>query len=589
MVERASEWRRRLRPGRAGAIVGAPMWSEPTAVPAGHEASEPADFDVVVVGGGVNGTGVARDAALRGLRVALVEKHDLGFGASGNSSGMIHGGPRYLLGEPHVTEQSCRDSGYVQRIAPHLLFRIPFLMPVAGRGPRAWLHLLALDAFFAYYDHFQPLKRGRPHTRLSAEELRRLEPGLQGEFVGAVTFDEWGIDGHRLCTLNALDAAEHGALVLTHTEATGLLRGPQGEARGVEVRDRLTGAVRTLKARAVVHATGAWSPAMAERLGVSLRLRPGKGIHVVFDRRFSNYAVVAEAVDGRQIFVMPWQNLSWVGTTDDDYYGEPDRIRAVTDEVRYLLQGVGRLLPEAAEARVVATTAGVRPTLYGWGRYEDELSREHALVDHAAEGTAGLFSMIGGKLASFRIFAEEATDALCAHLGVSVRCTTHERPLPGGERVPEAAVLGERFELPLPVVQRLVDRHGARAERILERVARDREEARLVCTCEPVTVAEVRHVAEQEFVRTLADLSRRTRLGTGACGGRCALHAARLCGEVLGWETARIRREAASLLAARYRSALPALHGEQLAQWEMLAGWSVGSGLPALPLSEDEA
>ncbi len=548
------------------------------------------EFDLVVVGGGVNGAGVARDAALRGLRVALVEKHDLGFGASGNSSGMIHGGPRYLLGEPHVTEQSCRDSGYVQRIAPHLLFRIPFLMPVAGRGPRAWLRLLALDAFFAYYDHFQPLKRGRSHCRLSSEELRRLEPGLQGEFVGAVTFDEWGIDGHRLCLLNALDAAAHGAQVWVHTEVTGLLRDATGRARGVRVRDRLDGTVRTIPARAVVHATGAWSPAMAERLGVRLAMRPGKGIHVVFDRRFSNYAVVAEAVDGRQIFVMPWQNLSWIGTTDDDYYGEPDRIRALTDEVRYLRQGVARLLPEVREARVVATTAGVRPTLPGWGRYEDELSREHALVDHGAEGTAGLFSMIGGKLASYRIFAEEATDVVMGYLGRSGRCRTHERPLPGGERVPEAAALAERFGVPVPAAQRLVDRHGAIAERILERVARNPSEKRAICPCEPVLLAEVRHVCEHEFVRTLADLSRRTRLGMGACGGmHCALPAAMACGEVLGWSAARVRREAASLLAARYRAALPALQGDQVAQWWLHAAAQRSAGLEAEPLGEDEA
>ncbi len=548
------------------------------------------EFDLVVIGGGVNGTGVARDAALRGLKVALVEKHDLGFGASGNSSGMIHGGPRYLLGEPHVTEQSCRDSGYVQRIAPHLLFRIPFLMPVRGRGPRAWLHLLALDAFFAYYDHFQPLKRGRPHCRLSAEELRRLEPGLQGEFVGAVSFDEWGIDGHRLCLLNARDAADHGAEVLVHTEALGLLDDGAGAVGGVRVRDRLGGGVRNLTARAVVHATGAWSPSMAERLGVRLTLRPGKGIHVVFDRRFSNYAVVAEAVDGRQIFVMPWQNLSWIGTTDDDYYGEPDRLRALTDEVRYLRQGVARLLPEVRRARVVATTAGVRPTLPGWGRYEDELSREHRLLDHAAEGRAGLFSMLGGKLASFRIFAEEATDAVMRYLGRSARCLTHDRPLPGGERLPDAAALAERFGVSWPAAQRLVDRHGAGAESILERVARDRSQGRSICPCEPVLLAEVRHACEHEFVRTLADLARRTRLGTGACGGmRCALPAAVACGEVLGWDAARVRREAAALVAARYRSALPGMQGDQLAQWAVHAAAWRSLGLDPAALGVDEA
>jgi glycerol-3-phosphate dehydrogenase len=157
------------------------------------------DVDVVVIGGGVNGTGVARDLALRGIRVALFERNDFGFGASGNSSGMIHGGPRYLSGDPDVTYTSCLDSGHIQRIAPHLLFRVPFLMPVHRDRPEAKLALTVLDAFFDAYDRYQPLKRGKPHTRLSAEELSTLEPGLAGRTVGGVSFDEWGIDGNRLC------------------------------------------------------------------------------------------------------------------------------------------------------------------------------------------------------------------------------------------------------------------------------------------------------------------------------------------------------------------------------------------------------
>jgi glycerol-3-phosphate dehydrogenase len=159
-----------------------------------------ARYDVAVVGGGVNGTGVARDLSLRGLSVVLYERHDLAFGASGNSSGMIHGGPRYLLHTPGVTKSSCLDSGYIQRIAPHLLFRIPFLVPMkAGLKGRVMLELY--DAFFRAYDDFQPLKRGELHTRLDASELSRLEPGLVGSILGGVTFDEWGVDGARLSVM----------------------------------------------------------------------------------------------------------------------------------------------------------------------------------------------------------------------------------------------------------------------------------------------------------------------------------------------------------------------------------------------------
>src|SRR5580704_11315200 len=223
-------------------------------------------FDVAVIGGGVNGTGVARDLALRNLRVVLFERHDLAFGASGNSSGMIHGGVRYLATAPSVTETSCRDSGYIQRIAPHLLFRIPFLMPLRD-GVKRRVMLELIDAYFRAYDDYQPLKRGEPHCRLDAADLRRLEPGLVGPLAGGITFDEWGVDGSRLCVLNALDAVEHGARVRIHTSVEGIERLPGGERAGpryvVRSRDAITAAVVRTRARAVVNATGAWSPVTA--------------------------------------------------------------------------------------------------------------------------------------------------------------------------------------------------------------------------------------------------------------------------------------------------------------------------------------
>ena len=188
------------------------------------------EFDVAVVGGGVNGSGVARDLALRGARVVLFERNDLAFGASGNSSGMIHGGVRYLSRAPHVTETSCRDSGYIQQIAPHLLFRMPFLMPLRG-GARGKVLFELVDAYFRAYDDYQPLKHGKPHCRLDASDLARLEPGIVGSFIGGITFDEWGIDGARLCVLNAIDAMEHNARIYVHTTVEAICRIPFEDER----------------------------------------------------------------------------------------------------------------------------------------------------------------------------------------------------------------------------------------------------------------------------------------------------------------------------------------------------------------------
>ena len=356
--------------------------------------SAPSETDVVVIGGGVNGTGVARDCALRGLRVALLERNDLAFGASGNSSGMIHGGPRYLTDNPSVTRLSCVDSGFIQRIAPHLLFRIPFIMPIAaGLGSRVYLTLV--DAFFGAYDRFQPLKRGKPHTRLTPAETAQIEPGIRMDLAGSITFDEWGIDGSRLCAANAIDAVEHGASVLVHTTVDRILReGPQGAVTGVTFRDRLTGRTGSIRASIVVNATGAWGPVTASLAGLPARaaaVRPGKGIHVVFDRRLSNHAVSVTTIDNRLVFVEPWQNVSVLGTTDTDFYGDLDCVHATADEVRYLVQAVARVMPSIRTARIIGTFAGVRPTLHAWGPIPDALSRENEIVDHAGHGAPGLF------------------------------------------------------------------------------------------------------------------------------------------------------------------------------------------------------
>jgi glycerol-3-phosphate dehydrogenase len=491
---------------------------------------------VVVIGGGVNGLGVARDATMRGLRVAVLERNDLAFGASGNSSGMIHGGVRYLTYDPAVTAASCRDSGHIQAIAPHLLFRIPFLMPIEDRG-RGKVMMTFIDAFFEAYDQYQPLKRGKPHARLTADEVRQLEPGVVGRLAGGISFDEWGIDGARLCVANAIDANERGARLFVGCTASAIeRRDGTGEVQAVRWRDRRSGATGRITTSAVVNATGAWAPITASLGGLPAeraRVRPGKGIHVVFDRRLTNYAIIGRTIDGRQIFIEPWQNMSVIGTTDDDFYGDLDDVRATSEEVRYLVQGIARVFPQVRQARIIGTFAAVRPTLYAYGPTEDALSRDHRIVDHAAHGAPGLYSMVGGKLASFRLFAEEMTDVLCRRFRVGRRCATHTTSLPGGDEIIDPFALGERIAIDAVAARRLVYRHGGRALRIAERVRREPREAVTVCTCEPVIEAEVRYVLENELARTVADVARRTRLGLGACGGmRCAAR----CGQIVAQE-----------------------------------------------------
>ncbi len=549
-----------------------------------------ADVDVVILGGGVNGTGVARDASMRGLKVALFERNDLAFGASGNSSGMIHGGVRYLTNDPHVTEESCRDSGHIQRIAPHLLFRIPFLMPVEN-GPQRKTYFTLLDAFFEAYDKYQPLKRGKKHARMTPEELRQLEPGLAGDLVGGMTFDEWGIDGARLCIANAVDAIERGAKIFVGRTVERIERKPDGEVLGVVWRDRESGESGRLRASAIVNATGAWAPITASLSGLSpekARVRPGKGIHVVYDRRLTNYAITATAIDGRQIFIEPWQNMSVIGTTDDDYYGDLDEVRATSEEVRYLVQGVAKVFPAIRSARIIGTYAGVRPTLHKFGPLEDKLSRDHEIVDHAAHGAPGLYSMIGGKLASYRLFAEEMTDVLAHRFGIGVRTATHTSPLPGGDEPCDPFGLAQRLGIDAVAARRLVYRHGSRARRIEERIARRRREAVVVCACEPVLEAEVRHVVAHELAKNVSDVARRTRLGLGACGGmRCAAR----CGQIVAEERGLSPREGlvmASRFITRQSKTRACALGPEQARQEALAIASMRAEL-GVPADEDGA
>lgn len=532
-------------------------------------------YDLVVIGGGVNGTGAFRDAALRGLRCALVEQTDFGAGATGASSGMIHGGVRYLLDQPRVTRLSCEDSGRIQRIVPHLLFRIPFLFAVPRSRKLAGVMLLGLDGFFEAYDRYQPRKRGLPHERLTAAEALRLEPGLSPDVAGAVTFDEWGIDSHRLCWLNARSGLEAGGDCATHVRVETLEPRPGPEPGWVVLgRGTLDGRPWRAETRAVLNAAGAWGPGVAALGGGSYRLRPSKGVHVVFDRRISNWSITFSAIDGRSCFLEPWQNVTILGTTDDDYYGDLDDIPVTQDEVEYLLASAETVYPSIRSFRRIDTWAGIRPTLYRYGPYEDDLSREHRVYDHGArDGRPGLFSLAGGKLASFRAMAEDAIDAVAAFLGrPDAPCRTAERPLPGGEAPADEARLSAEFRLPRPVVRRLAYRHGALAGEVLA-PTRDRPEwRRLLCRCESVTEAEVRYAARVERAVTLADVLRRTRLGAGPCGGlRCALPAALALAEALGRDAAWARAEARRFLEHRYRSRRAVADGPQFRYEALLA------------------
>jgi glycerol-3-phosphate dehydrogenase len=490
--------------------------------------SPASDHDVCVIGGGVTGAGIARDLSLRGLSVLLLEKGDWGAGTTGASSWMIHGGPRYLEFDWDTTRLSTQDAGYIVTIARNLVYRVVFIIPVL---PHDRNNIERMETAMEVYDRFQPLKKAHPHKRLTAEEARQAEPGLSTDIIGAVTMEEWGVDPHRLVYANVEDAVAHGARALNHTRVVDLVR-DGGKVIGVRYRAS-DGAVTEARARVVVNATGPWSPEVSKLAGLEVRLRPAKGIHIVYPHRISNFSISAESIDGRDLLMVSQAGFTLLGTTDDDFYGDLDSVDVHEDEVDYLLQAFERVFPSIRSYRPVRTTTGVRPTLYKWRRYEDELSRRYEVIDHATEGVEGFVTIAGGKLSMYRLMAEETSDAVCRKLGNQAKCTTATTPLPGNESDMEpAAELARRCGIPALAAVKLQSRHGSHAEEVLDGA----RAGRLVCRCEPMTEAELAYAARREQVRTLADAFRRVGLAAGPCAGAaCVMRAAEVIGAELGW------------------------------------------------------
>ena len=532
-------------------------------------------FDLVVIGGGINGAGIARDAALRGLSVAIVEREDWGAGTTGSSTRMVHGGLRYLLYDVPTTKHSSIDAGAIRRIAPHVTWRIPFLWPLFG-GSRFMTE--ATEAFLSAYDPHAKQKGGLQHSRLTAEEARSVEPGLAPGIVGALTLDEWGCDVYRLAALNALAAREAGARLYSHCEVIELLRSGR-DIRGVRVRDRIDGSVFEIEARLTINATGPWAGQLAGLAGADVRMRPGKGIHITFERRIGNYGMILEGVDGRVMFLVPHGAETIVGTTDTDYYGDPAHadLGITHDEIEYVIEAAAHAIPQAKEWRPLRAWAGVRNTLFEWGVESDDLSRRHEVIDHGErDGVGNFISILGGKLAAYRQQAEDAVDLSLSLLGrTHVPTRTTQVPLPGASAEPDFQALAAQFRVPAWVIERVWRRIGDRINVVFANATIS--ERVVICRSEGVTAAELRYAIEQEGCRTLEDLHRHAHVGAGSCDGSdCGYAAAHIAADLLGWNAARLRAELEHFMDQRWIGRRPVLTGATLAQEEMIRGLSIG-------------
>lgn len=525
--------------------------------------SSSSSYDVIIIGGGINGTGVARDLALRGLKPILFEKGDISTGATWASSGLIHGGLRYLLYDIQTTKRSCIDSGYIQRIVPFLLFRLPIIFPVV---PGETYSIGKVETLLEAYDRFVSYKNGKLHCRLTREEVFELEPALSERVTGAVTFDEWGINSTRLCILNAKDAERHGAQIRPYHEVINVNRDGSNVV-GVKVRDLRSGSETTVKASLTLNLSGAWIPKIAAMAGVEVRLRPGKGIHLVLDRRLTNVGIIVRAIDGRSVFIIPHSNYSLIGTTDTDHFGDPGNLDIYRSEIDYLMEAINRIIPASRFARIIRTFAGVRPTAYALGKTADELPREHQIIDHERkDGVGGFITMLGGKLATYRLMAEELTDLISARFKIKEKCSTHMLPLPGAEESVGSDTIAKNYTIDEVAAGRLIARHGTLSSKILE----NRKHNRILCLCEPVLESEARYVSQNEWCETLSDLARRTRFGTGPCGGAFCLHRGMaLFHEEKGRTNKEIFSDLRSFLNEQWHWRRPVIEGQQTVQEEL--------------------
>jgi glycerol-3-phosphate dehydrogenase len=394
-------------------------------------------FDVLVIGGGITGAGIARDAALRGLRVALVEREDFASGTSSRSSRLIHGGVRYLEhAQFGLVFESTRERRILLEIAPHLVRPLAFTWPVY-RGARIATWKLA--AGLALYDLLSLFRSPRRHERLNPHEVHVREPSLRtDDLIGGARYWDAATDDARLTLATVLSAQQAGAIVLNHTGATALVR-HEGRISGATVASSITDETTTVRASVVVNATGPWSDEI-ERLAdhhAPPGVRGSKGVHVSVPReRIGNlFAVTLIAPqDGRVMFVLPSRQHTIIGTTDSYDATAPEDVRATTADVAYLLDAANHYFPTAALTRadVVSAWAGVRPLAAFGARAGDpsSASREHSIV----ESVSGLLRVTGGKLTTYRAMAEQVVDTIERALGrPHSPAVTATIPLMGGD------------------------------------------------------------------------------------------------------------------------------------------------------------
>jgi glycerol-3-phosphate dehydrogenase len=522
------------------------------------------EVDLLVIGGGITGCGVARDAARRGLSVALVEMRDLAYGTSSRSSKLVHGGVRYLEHyEFNLVFEAVSERRILTDIAPHLVNPLGFLFPVYQGHP---LSVRMVNAGLWLYDGLSLFRSPKLHRNLSIAQVKQEEPLLTPEGLkGAPLYWDCATDDGRLTLETALDAIRAGATVATGARVVSFLKDDAGRVAGAVVRDELgAGGLVEVKAKAIVNATGPWTDAtisMSASLGTPL-LRPTKGVHIVFEAKklpVKHAVLLHHPKDKRVLFAIPWGDHTYVGTTDTDYQGDPADLAATLSDVDYLVDACNHYFPTSPVARadVISTWAGLRPLIRPVGADgavdESSVSREHQIV----VGQDGLVTIAGGKLTTYRRMAAEVVDTALKLLRLQNRlppglgpADTDKEPLPGAVGWPanddHDAVAAQIEEaggghVARATARMLGDTYGMRGLEIARKVVADPSLGAILVPGRPEILAQVDWSIDEELAATVTDvIHRRTQLHYRAPeqGLECVEIVAARMAERLGWDDA---------------------------------------------------
>ncbi|MFC7137361.1 anaerobic glycerol-3-phosphate dehydrogenase subunit GlpA [Halobaculum litoreum] len=519
--------------------------------------------EVVVIGGGSTGCGVARDLAMRGVDVTLVEQGNLTHGTTGRMHGLLHSGGRYAVSDQASARECIEENRVLRDIASHCVEMTGGLFVKRPEDTEEY-----------FQQKLEGCREcGIPAEVLTAEEAREVEPFLAGDIDKAIEVPDGAIDPFRLCVANAADAEEHGARVETHSPVTDVLV-EDGEIVGVEVTHEsgpgvrvhgTEGGTEAIYADHVVNATGAWAGRIGDMAGVNVEVRPSKGVMTVMNVREVDTVINRCKPKGDADIVVPHETTCILGTTDEEV-DDPEDYPEEAWEVDLMIEELSKLVPMLEDARTIRSYWGVRP-LYeppGTGTTDPtDITRDFFLLDHAdRDDLPGMTSIVGGKFTTYRLMAEKISDHVCDLLGVDADCETADVPLPGSDDFTVLRDYMDEFGLRSPIGRRSMQRLGSRADEVL----RTDEPNPVVCQCEAVTRAELRDAIDQSGT-DLNAVRLRTRASMGNCqGGFCVHRMANDLREYGGYDRATVDAALDELWQERWKGQRHALWGRQLSQ-----------------------